>query len=94
MRRHVKLNTDIRPVSEFRANAAELIEHVKSSRRPLVLTQRGHSAAVVLDVAEYERMVEEIDLLSDVRTAIQQIDAGQAISNRDAKVELRRRFSK
>jgi prevent-host-death family protein len=94
MRRRVKLNTDIRPVSEFRANAAELIEHVKSTRRPLVLTQRGHSTAVVLDVAEYERMVDEIDLLSDVRTAIQQIDAGQALSNRDAKAELRRRFSR
>lgn len=92
MTRRVKLNTDIRPVSEFRANAAELIEHVRTSRRPLVLTQRGHSAAVVLDVAEYERMVEEIDLLSDVRTAIQQIEDGEAVSNRDAKAELRRRF--
>lgn len=94
MSRRVKLTTDIKPVSEFRANAAELIEQVKNSRRPLVLTQRGHSAAVVLDVAEYERMVEEIDLLSDVRTAIQQVDAGQAISNRSAKAELRRRFSR
>lgn len=92
MRRRVKLNTDIKPVSEFRANAAELIEQVKSSGRPLVLTQRGHSAAVVLDVAEYERMVDEIDLLSDVRTAIQQIESGQTVSNRDAKAELRRRF--
>ena len=94
MRRRVKLNTDIKPVSEFRANAAELIEQVRNSRRPLVLTQRGHSAAVVLDVSEYERMVEEIDLLSDVRTALQQIDAGQAISNRDAKAALRKRFTK
>ena len=94
MGRRVNLNTDIKPVSEFRANAAELIEHVKNSGRPLVLTQRGHSAAVVLDVGEYERMVEEIELLSDVRTAIQQVDAGQAVSNRDAKAELRRRFSR
>ncbi len=92
MARRVKLNTDIKPVSEFRANAAELIEQIRTSRRPLVLTQRGHSAAVVLDVAEYERMVDEIELLSDVRTAIQQIEAGAAISNRDAKAELRRRF--
>ena len=92
MSRRLKLHTDIRPVSEFRANAAELIEQVKESGRPLVLTQRGHSAAVVLDVAEYERMVEEIELLSDVRTSIRQIDAGEGLSNRDAKAELRRRF--
>jgi antitoxin YefM len=94
MRRRPKLHTDIKPVSEFRANAAELIEHVKSSGRPLVLTQRGHSAAVLLDVAEYERMIEEIELLSDVRTAVEQIDSGQAVSNRNAKAELRRRFSR
>jgi prevent-host-death family protein len=94
MGRRVKLHTDIKPVSEFRANAAELIEQVKATGRPLVLTQRGHSAAVVLDVAEYERMVEEIELLSDVRTAMRQIDAGEGISNRDAKAELRRRFGR
>ena len=94
MGRRVNLKTDIKPVSEFRANAAELIEHVQTSGRPLVLTQRGHSAAVVLDVAEYERMVEEIELLTDVRTAVQQIDGGEGVSNRDAKAELRRRFGK
>ena len=92
MRRRVKLTTDVKPVSEFRANAAGLIEQVRTSRRPLVLTQRGHSAAVVLDVSEYERMVEEIELLSDVRTAMQQLEAGDGVSNRDAKAELRRRF--
>lgn len=31
-------------------------------------------------------------LLSDVRTAIEQVDGGRAIPNRDAKAELRRRF--
>jgi len=93
-RRQPKLDRDIRPVSDFRANAAELIEEVRRSGRPLVLTQRGHSAAVVLGVAEYERMVEEIEVLSDVRTAIRQIENGEGISNRDAKAELRRRFTR
>jgi antitoxin YefM len=94
MGRRVSLNTDIKPVSEFRANAAELIEHVKSTGRPLVLTQHGHSAAVVLDVAEYERLVDEIELLRDVRTAVQQIESGHGVSDCDAKAELRRRFRK
>jgi prevent-host-death family protein len=93
-RRQPKLDRDIKPVSDFRANAAELIEQVRRSGRPLVLTQRGHSAAVVLGVADYERMVEEIELLSDVRTAVRQIENGQGVSNRDAKAELRRRFTR
>ena len=90
----IKLNTDIKPVSEFRANAAELIEQVRESGRPLVLTQRGHSAAVVLDVTDYENMIDELELLRDVRTAVQEIEAGKGISNREAKAELRRRFGR
>jgi prevent-host-death family protein len=90
--RSPRLDTDIKPVSEFRANAADLIEQVKNSGRPLVLTQRGHSAAVLLDVANYTQLVEELELLRDVRTAMQQIESGKGVSNRAAKAELRRRF--
>ena len=78
--------------AEFRANAAELIEQVRNTGRPLVLTQRGHSAAVVLDVADYVKLVEELELLRDVRTAVKQIESGKSVSNREAKAELRRRF--
>ena len=92
--RRIRLDTDIKPVSEFRANAAELIEQVRTTGRPLVLTQRGHSAAVVLDVADYQHIIDEIDLLRDVRTAVEQIEARKGLSNRDAKAELRRRFSR
>jgi antitoxin YefM len=88
----VRLDTDIKPVSEFRANAAELIEQVRSSGRPLVLTQHGHAAAVVLDVEGYERMINELELLRDIRIGTEQIDAGQGISNRAARAELRKRL--
>ena len=92
--RRIKLDKDIKPVSEFRAKAAELIDQVKNSRRPLVLTQRGHSAAVLIDVAGYESLLEEIELLRDVHTAVRQLDAGKALSNRQAKAELRRRLKR
>jgi prevent-host-death family protein len=92
--RQVRLDTDIKPVSEFRANAAELIEQVRTTGRPLVLTQRGQSAAVVLDVTDYQQMIDEVELLRDVRTAVEQIGSGKGVSNRAAKAELRRRFGR
>ena len=94
MKRYLRIATDIKPVSDFRANAAEMIEQVKTSGRPLVLTQRGESAAVLLDVAVYQGMVEEIELLSDVRTAMKQVELGQVLSNTAAKAELRKRFAR
>lgn len=94
MKRHFRIATDIKPVSEFRANAAGTIEQVKTSGRPLILTQRGESAAVLLDVAVYAELIEELELLSDVRTAMNQIDEGHGVSNRDAKAELMKRFAR
>jgi antitoxin YefM len=94
MKRHLRIATDIKPVSDFRANAAGMIEQVKASGRPLVLTQRGESAAVLLDVAVYSELIEELELLSDVRTAMKQIDDGLGLSNRAAKAELMKRFAR
>jgi len=53
----VKPSKDIQPLSTFRANAASLVQQVRETKRPLVLTQRGCSAAIVLDVDEYESEV-------------------------------------
>lgn len=90
--RRAKLNTDIKPVSEFRAKAADLIKRVQSTRRPLVLTQRGRSAAVVVAVDEYEQLLEDVETLRDIRAAEEQIDDGRGVSNREAKARLRKRF--
>jgi len=90
--RRTRLNSDVTPVSDFRANAAELIARVRNSRRPLLLTQRGRSAAVVLAVDEYDQLIEEIDTLRDIRTAEEQLERGQVLSNAKAKSRLRGRF--
>jgi hypothetical protein len=43
--------------------------------------------------AEQEIAAEQARLRRDVRTAVDQIEAGEAVSNRQAKARLRRRFS-
>ncbi len=84
----IRYSQDIRPLSEFRANAAAFLEQVRSTRRPLVLTQRGRGAAVLLDIAEYERLVERAELLEDIRTAEEELAEGEAIEHEDAKRQV------
>jgi len=50
---------DVHPVSEFRSKAAGFITQVHNTKRPLVITQNGKSAAVLLDVTIYDSMVEK-----------------------------------
>jgi antitoxin YefM len=90
----IRVSQDIRPLSEFRANAAAFVQHVRQTRRPLVLTQRGRGAAVLLDIAEYERLVERAELLEDIATAEEQIAAGEGIENEEAKQQVLSRLRK
>lgn len=90
----IRFSEDIRPLSEFRANAAAFIEQVQATHRPIVLTQHGRSAAVLLDVAEYERLVERVEVLEDIRVAEEQIARGEGIEHEDARRQVLARLGR
>ena len=90
----IELDQDIRPVSEFRKNAAEFIERVQNEKRPLVLTQRGKSAAVLVDVAEYQKLLDKLDKLEDLLHAERQIEQNEVYSQEEAKQKIRDNLAK
>lgn len=81
----VLLDQDIKPLSEFRANAAAFIKQVQTTKRPLVITTHGKSAAVLLDVAEYQALIEKGEVLQDIHAAERQLDAGKGLDHKEAK---------
>jgi len=88
----LKPSRDIQPVTEFRANAAQFIEQVQETGQPVVLTQHGRSAAVLLAVESYEAMVDELALLRDVRLAEEQGASGKTRSHAAVAKALRARL--
>ncbi|MCL0098519.1 type II toxin-antitoxin system Phd/YefM family antitoxin [Dehalococcoidia bacterium] len=69
-------------------HVASFLKQVHETKRPVIITQRGKGAAVLLDVAEYEAIQEKIELLEDIQCAISQIEDGLGVSHRDAKNEI------
>ena len=90
---HIQLDKDIRSLSDFRANAASYIERVKSKRRPLVLTQHGKSSAVLIDVEDYQKLLDKIQLLEELSTARKELDNDEGVSQEDFFSELRDNYS-
>ena len=80
--------SDVRPLTEFRANIARYIDELKNRDRPLILTQHGHSAAVLLGVAQYEKLLKELELVRDVLAGEKELATGQAIPTRQARAEV------
>lgn len=90
--RYTHFEDDIKPISEFRSNAAALLKHAHRSKRPLVITQKGKSAAVLLDVGAYDALIERLELLEDIQIAEEQIREKKTISHAQIKKQLRARF--
>lgn len=85
-------STDVRPVTEFRANTSAVIEQMHVSKRPVILTQHGRSTAVLLDVDVYEGMLDELEFMRHLQTAEAQIAAGQVVPHAEVARRMREKY--
>ncbi len=84
----LKINQDIRTLSEIRTGLASYIKQVHDTKRPVIITQHGQGVAVLLDACEYEAMQEKIDLLTDIHTSMDQIESGLGVDHNIAKKQI------
>lgn len=68
---------DIMPVTDLRQDAAAALKRVRTSKQPLVITQRGRAAAVMLSIEAYERVEHERQLLRLLARGEREIKAGK-----------------
>lgn len=86
----LRVDEDIRPLSEFRAGVASFIKQLQETRRPMILTQRGRGVAVLVGVHEYEKMQERLEMLEEIYRAEEQIAAGEGVAHEGAKARVLR----
>jgi prevent-host-death family protein len=68
---------NIIPISDLRQDAAKVLKLVRKSKEPLVITQRGRAAAVMLSVEAYERSEHDRELLRLLAKGEKEIEAGE-----------------
>ena len=68
---------DIVPVTDLRQDAAAVLKRVRASQQPLIITQRGRAAAVMLSVEAYERAEHEKQMLRLLARGEQEIARGE-----------------
>ena len=66
----------IMPVTDFRSDAAAALKTVRESKEPVVITQRGRAAAVIVSLEAYERAQEERQILLQLARGEKEIAAG------------------
>ncbi len=80
---------DIHPVSEHRTHLTEHLRRVQESGRPMVITQKGRAAGVLLSPAAYDELVKEAEFVRDVRALREGLEEAAAGKGVDAREALR-----
>lgn len=75
MRSH--LANDIIPITDLMHGAVEVIKKLKSTRRPLLITQNGRAAMICLDVSEYESQRKKIEMIESLLEGERALAAGR-----------------
>jgi prevent-host-death family protein len=52
------ITKDIQPMTTFRNHSAEIMQHLRETGRPVVLTVNGKAAAVVQDAQAYQHLLD------------------------------------
>ncbi|TGE39161.1 type II toxin-antitoxin system Phd/YefM family antitoxin [Desulfosporosinus fructosivorans] len=86
----MNIKEDIRPISYIKANAAEILEQVNETRRPVYVTQNGEARAVLVDTESYENMKKAIGFLKLMTQGERDIVEGKVLSQEDFFLDLDR----
>jgi prevent-host-death family protein len=87
------ITQDIQALTTFRNHSAAFLQHLKKTKRPVVLTVNGKAAAVVQDAAAYQRLLDlaaQADAEEGIRQGREDVARGRVSPAREALTSFRR----
>jgi antitoxin YefM len=86
----LNISTDIIPIGEFKARMTKWLNSTKESGHPLVITQNGKPAAVVLSPEEFDKLSYTKDFMDSVKQGLLDINTGDSLNSDQLKKELKK----
>lgn len=84
----LQISGDIVPVDELETGAAHLLRRLSDRRRPIVITQDGKPAAVLIGPDEFDRIREQELFVAAVHEGLADAEAGRLIEDEALSAEL------
>lgn len=83
----LSISQNIVSLSEFKKMTSKLLHDVQQSRRPLVITQNGKAAAVLVSPADFDLLNERARFMDAVQKGIADIQHGRIYPDEDLDTE-------
>jgi prevent-host-death family protein len=83
-----KFSEDVIPLSDLKVNPGRVVNQVRETHRPVLLTSRGRGVAVVQDLDDYEKDQEERAFIKAVAQGLMDIKNGNTLDLSEVKAKL------
>ena len=90
--RPLRISENIIPVSDFKAKAADWLRRLGESSEPVVITQNGKAAGVLLSPAAYDELTDRFRFVRSVEQGLADVEAGRVSSHEEVVGVMRERF--
>jgi prevent-host-death family protein len=84
----IQFAKDIVPIGAFKAQAASWLDKLKTSGNPIVITQNGRPAGVLLSPAEFDRLLEKERFMESIAKGLADAESDRVMDSSELKRRL------
>jgi prevent-host-death family protein len=84
----INVSKNIVSLSNFKNKASRMLHEVQSSHRPLVITQNGKAAGVLISPSDVDLLTAQARFVDAVQRGLRDVQNGRVISDEDLDKEL------
>lgn len=85
----MQLKAQTKPLTEVRRHTSEVFEEVRATKQPVVVTEHGRSAGVIMDPEMYDALQERLRVLEEIALGEVDVAAGRTAPWSDVKRRLK-----
>ena len=85
------LANDIRSLSDFKRNTVDLLDRIRKTGNPMVLTVNGKAELVVQDAEAYQALLDRVETLEGIQRGVADVKAGRTKLAQQVFDKLRRK---
>ena len=79
----INISRDIVSLSDFKTRASRMLHDIQHSHRPLVITQNGKAASVLMSPSDFDRLAEQSRFVEAVQKGLVDVEQGCVLPDED-----------
>jgi prevent-host-death family protein len=86
--RPINISQNIVSLSDFKNKASKMLHEIQSSHRPLVITQNGKAAGVLISPSDFDFLTEQVRFVDAVQRGLADVQSGRVLADEDLDKNL------